>query len=48
MRLSKCLSVRKMIGNTDFDKAQTVEKVLHDMQHYVFLHVVTNLTGLSS
>ena len=37
-----------MIGNTEFDEAYTVEKVLHGMQRYVFLQflrVVTNLTA---
>ena len=35
-----------MIGNTDFDKAEMEENILHNMQRCVFLHGATNLTNL--
>ena len=35
-----------MIGNTEFNKVQSIEKVLHDIQRCVLLHVVTNPTNL--
>ena len=37
-----------MIGNTEFDQAEMVEKILHDMHRCVLLHVVTNLNNLLS
>ena len=40
------LSAGKMIGNIEFNKVLSTEKVLHDIQRCVLLHVATNLISL--
>ena len=35
-----------MIGIIEFNKVQSIEKVLYDIQRCVLLHVATNLTTL--
>ena len=43
MGFSVYLPSRKMVGNIEFNKDYLTEKVLHDIQPCVMLHVVTNL-----
>ena len=40
------LLVGTIIINFEFNRVQSTEKVLHDMQCYVFVHVDTNLSNL--
>ena len=37
-----------MIGNIEFNKLQSIENVLHDIQRCVLLHVATYPTNLFS
>ena len=40
------LPARTMIGNIEFNKVLSIEKVLHDIQRCVLLRVASNITDL--
>ena len=46
MGFNEYLPAGTMIGNIEFDKVFSIEKVWHDIQCSVLLHVVSNPTNL--
>ena len=48
MGFNPYLAAGTMIGNIKFNKLQSIERALHDIQRCVLLHVATYLTYLFS
>ena len=46
MGFNMYLPALTLIGNIEFNKVLSTEKVWHEMQRYVLLHVANNLTNL--